>query len=69
MEEVSASGLEGAQKLINRWKSLNRGESPAAHMEQLYPALLQMPIAMRAEEKGEEYVISVLAYACKDELK
>ena len=38
-------------------------------MEQLYPALLRMPVAMRAEGRGEEFFISVLTYACKDELK
>ena len=38
-------------------------------MHQLYHALLRMPVAMQAEGRGEEYVVSVLAYACKDELK
>ena len=38
-------------------------------MQQLYPALLRMPIAVRVEGKGEEYVVSIPAYACKDELK
>ena len=38
-------------------------------MHQLYPPLIRMPIAMWAEGRGEEYVISVPAYACKDELK
>ena len=28
-----------------------------------------MPIAVRAERRGEEYAVSVLAYACKDKLK
>ena len=37
-------------------------------MHQLYPALLWMPITVRAEGKGEEYAISVPAYACKDKL-
>ena len=37
-------------------------------MHQLYPALLWMPVVV-VEGKGEEYVVSVLAYACKDELK
>ena len=60
---------EGAQEIINRWKPFNRGESPVAHMEQLYPALLRRSVATRAEGKGEEYVVSVPAYACKDELK
>ena len=53
MEEVSAPGPEGAQKIINRWKPFNLGESSAAHMHQLYPTLLRMPIAVRAEGKGE----------------
>ena len=60
---------EGAQEIINRWKPFNRGESLVAHMEQLYPALLRMSVAVWAEGKGEEYVVSVPAYACKDELK
>ena len=38
-------------------------------MQQLYPALLQMPVAVQAERRGEEYVISVPTYACKDKLK
>ena len=38
-------------------------------MHQLYPPLLQMPIAVRAKGKGEEYAVSVPAYACKNELK
>ena len=38
-------------------------------MEQLYPTLLRMPVAMRVEEKGEEYVVSVPAYACKEYFK
>ena len=38
-------------------------------MHQLYPALLLIPVAVRAEGRGKEYVVSVPAYACKDELK
>ena len=38
-------------------------------MHQLYPALLWMPVVVRAEGKGEEYVVSVPSYVCKDELK
>ena len=69
MEEVSALVPEGAQETINLWKPFNRGKSLATHMHQLYPTLLQMLVAVRAEGKGEEYVVLVLAYACKDELK
>ena len=38
-------------------------------MHQLYLELLQMPVVVRAKGKGEEYVVSVPAYACKDELR
>ena len=38
-------------------------------MEQLYLALLQMPVAMQAEKKGEEYSFLVLAYTSKEDLK
>ena len=69
MEEVSAPGPESTQDIINRWKPFNRGESPAAHMEQLYPALLRMSVVVRAEGKGEEYVVSIPTYACKEDLK
>ena len=56
MEEVSAPGPEGAQEIINRWKSFNRGEYPTTYMEQLYPTLLQMLVAVLVKGKGEEYV-------------
>ena len=38
-------------------------------MEQLYLTLLRMSVAVQAKGNGEEYVVSVPAYACKDELK
>ena len=69
MEEVSVLGPKGAQEIINCWRSFNRGESPVTHMNQLYPALLRMHVAMRDERRGKDYVVSVPAYACKDELK
>ena len=49
MEEVLAPRSEGAQEIINRWKPFNRGESSAAHLEQLYLAMLRMPVEVRAE--------------------
>ena len=53
MEEVSTPRSEGAQEIINRWKPFNRGESPVAHMELIYSALLSMPVAVLAEGKDE----------------
>ena len=69
MEEVSAPVPEGAQKIINRWKAFNRGESPATHLEQLYPVMLRMPVEVQAKGKGEKYVVSIPAYTCKEDLK
>ena len=69
MEEVSVPGLEGAQEIIDRWRPFNQGESPTAHMQQLYPAILRMLVAVRAKGRSEEYAISVPTYACKDKLK
>ena len=56
MEEVTAPGKKGAQDIINRWKLFNQGESSTAHTHQLYPTLLRMLVAVRAQGKGEEYV-------------
>ena len=69
MEEVSVPRPEGAQEIINRWRPFNWSESLAAHMHQLYPTLLRMPVVVGAEGRGEEYAVAVPAYACKDELK
>ena len=69
MEEVSAPGLEGAQEIIKRWEPFNRGKSLAAYLEQLYPAMLWMPVEVRAEGKGEKYAVLIPAYACKEDLK
>ena len=31
--------------------------------------MLRMPVEVRSEGKGEKYAISILAYACKEDLK
>ena len=38
-------------------------------MEQLYPTMLWMLVVVWAGGKGEEYVVLVPAYACKEDLK
>ena len=69
MEEVLAHGPEGAQEIINSWKPFNRGETSAAHLERLYPIMLRMSVDVRAEGKGEKYLVSIPAYAWKEDLK
>ena len=44
-------GPKVPKKIINHWKPFNGGKSPVAHMEQQYPALLRMPVVVRAEGK------------------
>ena len=43
MEEASAPRPESAQEIINCWKPFNQGESPAAHLEQLYLTMFECP--------------------------
>ena len=69
MEEVLTPGPEEAQEIIKRWEPFNQGESPTAHLEQLYPAMLRMPVEVLAKGKGEKYVISIPTYTCKEVLK
>ena len=69
MEEVSTSGPEGAQEIIRRWEPFNWGKSLVAHLEQLYPTTLQMTDEVRFEGKGEKYVVSIITYTCKEDLK
>ena len=45
------------------------GESPVTHLKQLYPAMLRMPVDVRAKGKGEKYVVSIPTYAYKEDLK
>ena len=68
MEKVLAPEPEGAQKIINRWRPFNRGESSVDHLYELYPVLLRMPVVVRAERRGEEYVVSVPVSTSKEDL-
>ena len=68
MEEVLALRPKGTQEIINRWRPFNRGETSADHLHDLHPALLWMHVAIRAEGRGEEYAISVLASTGKEDL-
>ena len=65
MDEVTVPGRRGAQEIIDRWRPFNRGESPADHLHDLYPMMLQMPITVWAGGQGEEYTICVLAGTIK----
>ena len=55
-DEVSAPGLEEFKHIVRRWMPFNRGESAADCLNSLYPVMLQMPVAARANDVGEDYL-------------
>ena len=68
-EEVSVLGLEGAQKIIDRWRSFSRGESSADHLHELYLMMLSMHVAVWTRGQGEEYSVSIPAGITKEDLQ
>ena len=48
--DTPAPGPNEAQSIIDRWNPLNKRDSSTAYMRELYPNLLRMPVAARAEE-------------------
>ena len=69
LEEVLVPGQEGAQEIIDRWRSFNWGESLADHLRDLYPVMLRMPVVVRAGGQGEEYINSVPVGTIKEDLQ
>ena len=53
-EEVSAPGVEDVKRIIRHWMPFNRGESAADRLNKLYPVMLRMPVASRANGVGED---------------
>ena len=58
-EEVSVPGLEEVKHIVHRWKPFNRGESAADRLNSLYPVMLRMPVASRANGVSEDYSVTV----------
>ena len=48
--DTVAPGLEGTREIIDRWSPFNKRESSVAHMRDLYPTLLRVPMAAHAEQ-------------------
>ena len=66
MEEVLAPEPEGVQEIIYLYRPLI--EANPRHITYTIFTLLRMPVTVRAEEKGEEYVISAPASTSKEDL-
>ena len=69
MEEVTVPRPKDIKRIIHRWKPFNRGESPADHLDDLYPRTLQIPIIARAVGLGEEYSIAVPVGTVKEDIR
>ena len=67
-EEVSVPRLEDVKHIIRRWMPFNRGKSEANRLNSLYPVMLQMPVATRANGVGEDYSMTVPAGTNKEDL-
>ena len=59
--EVSAPGADEVKYIMCRWEPFHRGESAADRLNNLYPHMLQMPVAARGMGLGEDYSVSVPA--------
>ena len=49
LADIVAPGPKGTREIIDRWSPFNKRESLVAHMRDLYPTLLRVPTAARAE--------------------
>ena len=68
-EEVSVPGLEDVKHIVHRWKPFNRGESAADRLNSLYPVMLWMPVAARANGVGKDYSVTVPTGTNKEDLQ
>ena len=68
-EEVSVPGLEDVKHIVHRWKPFNQGESAADRLNSLYPVMLRMPVAARANGVGKDYSVTVLVGTNKEDLQ
>ena len=69
MKEVAVPGPEDIKHIIHRWKPFNQGESAADRLDDLYPRMLRMPVAARADGLGEEYSIAVPTFIIKEDIQ
>ena len=68
-EEVSAPGLEDVKRIVRRWTPFNQGESAADRLNSLYPVMLRMLVAARANGVGKDYSMTVPTGINKEDLQ
>ena len=67
--EVSASGANEVKYTLRRWEPFHSGESAADRLNNLYPHMLQMPVATRGMGLGEDYSVSIPAATWKEDIQ
>ena len=67
-EEVSVLELENVKHIVHHWNPFNRGESATDHLNSLYPVMLQMLAAARANGVGEDYSVTIPTGTNKEDL-
>ena len=57
------------KRIVRCWTPFNRGESTTDRLNSLYPVMLRMPVAARADGVGEDYSVTVPAGTNKEDLQ
>ena len=67
--EVSAPEADEVKYIMRSWELFHRGESAADRLNNLYPHMLQMPVAARGMGLGEDYMVSFSAGTHKEDIQ
>ena len=62
-------GADEVKRIMRHWESFHRGESAADRLNNLYPHMLQMPVAARGMGLGEDYTVSVPVGTRKEDIQ
>ena len=67
--EVSVPGADEVKYIMRRWEPFHRGEAAAERINNLYPQMIQIPVAARGMGRGEDYSMSVPAGTRKEDIE
>ena len=67
--EVSTPGADEVKYIMCRWEPFHREEAVADQLNNLYPHMLQMPVASRGMGLGKDYSVSVPAGTRKEDIE
>ena len=68
MEEVAVPEPDDIKSILHRWRPINRGESAADRLDDLYSRTLRLPVRAREAGQGEEYSVAVLVGTVKEDI-